>query len=77
MADISHGLMIKYGLSRSPSQGLVDQWLALTIRLINQGHPSEEAGRAAAKVIFPDFDSHFYASEADTIGHLLGRAREK
>lgn len=77
MADIGHNLMIKYGLPRAPSQDLIDRWIRTTEALIQQGHEREIAGSAAAKQIFPGFQTHMYASEADTIESLLGRARDK
>ena len=69
--------MIKYGLGGGPSQALSDQWVQLTDALIRQGFSAEEAGRRAAAQTFPDFETHVYASEADTITSLLTRAKDK
>lgn len=77
MANISHRLMIKYGLRGGPSQALADQWLALVDALVRQGVDSEAAGHQAARQLFPDYNTHFYASEADTITSLLRIARDK
>ena len=77
MADIAQGLMIKYGLRGNPSQTLVDQWVDATEAFIRQGMGTEAAGRQAAAAIFPSFETCVYASEADTITSLLGRARDK
>jgi hypothetical protein len=77
MADIGRNLMIKYGLRTAPSSTLSDQWVQLTDALIRQGHSPEQAGRAAAKQLFPDFGTHVYASEADAIEAILDAARKR
>jgi len=76
MASIAHGLMIKYGLRGHPEQAEIDRWLAEVNRLIASGVGAEEAGSKAAAAIFPSFNTCVYASEADTITSLLGRAKE-
>lgn len=77
MADISHRLMIKYGLPSSPNQIQVDQWVQLTDALIRQGFSAEDAGQSAGRQLFVGFETRVYASEADTITSLLTRARDK
>lgn len=71
MADAGHQLMIKYGLARAPSEEKVAQWARLTRQYIDTGEPREAAGAAAAKQLFPDYNTRHYASEADTIEALL------
>lgn len=71
MADIGHQLKIKYGLAQNPSPDSVLRWQRLTKSLIGQGVPSEDAGLRAARQMFPDFQTRYYASEADTISYLL------
>lgn len=39
--------------------------------------PRHVAGDAAAKQVFPDYRSHVYASEADTVDALLRLAEQK
>jgi hypothetical protein len=77
MASISHSLMIKYGLPAGPSQAQSDQWVQLVDALVRQGLTAEDAGRRAARQIFSGFETRVYASEADTITSLLGRAKDK
>lgn len=77
MADITHRLMIKYGLSRAPTQAESNQWVQLVEALIAQGVPREEAGRRAAAQLLPGFETHVYASEADTLEMLLNRVKDK
>lgn len=77
MADIGHQLMIKYGLRGAPSSELSDRWVQLTESLIRQGNSAESAGRIAASQLFPDFETHVYASEADAISSLLDAARDR
>ena len=77
MADITHNLMIKFGLSRRPTQEESDRWVATTNVLISQGYTREEAGRRAAVQILPGVGTKFYASEADTIDTLLDKAKDK
>ena len=76
MASIGHGLMIKYGLRGEPSDSEVQRWVAEVERLIASGIAAEEAGERAAATIFPSYNTCVYASEADTITSLLGRAKE-
>lgn len=77
MASISHSLMIKYGLPSGPSQTQSDQWVQLVDALVRQGFSAEDAGRRAASQIFTGFETRVYASEADTIMSLIGRAKDK
>jgi len=77
MADIGNSLKIKYGLRSDPSRALQDQWIQRTEAFQKQGYSNEEAGARAAALIFPDVNTCVYASEADTITSLLGRAKNK
>ncbi|MDP1630201.1 MAG: hypothetical protein Q8L66_02130 [Caulobacter sp.] len=77
MADIGHKLRIKYGLKINPSLTDQKRWADLTNSLIRQGHDRSIAGDAAAKTIFPDFNSMVYASEADTIEMLLQQVADR
>lgn len=77
MANIGHELMIKYGLRSAPNETLSDQWVQRVQALINQGISAEQAGATAARQLFPDYETCKYASAADTIESLLGRARNK
>lgn len=77
MAAIGHSLMIKYGLPSAPPKELIDRWLRVTENLIGRGLTREDAGHSAAEVIFPGFQTHFYASEADDIETLLRAARRR
>ena len=77
MASISHGLMIKYGLPSGPTQAQADQWVALVNAYITQGYNAEDAGQKAASMVFVGVGTRHYASEADTITSLLGRAKDK
>ncbi|WP_157198123.1 hypothetical protein [Methylomonas sp. DH-1] len=74
---ISHSLFIKYGLQHNPTEYEIVKWLELTQKLINSGASKEEAGQQAAKIIFRDFNSVVYCSEADTIEALLAAARNR
>lgn len=74
MANLGHRLKIKYGLAGDPSPDRAQEWARLTQQYINQGMGREAAGHAAAKYIFRDYNTHFYASEADTIEMLLREA---
>ena len=71
MADVAHGLRIKYGLVNSPSPSQVQEWANLAKRYISQGMSPEAAGHSAAKYLFRDYRTNVYASEADTIEMLL------
>lgn len=77
MANISHSLLIKYGLPRAPSQAEADQWLQLVEAYIRQGQSRDRAGELAAKATFRGYNTVVYASEADTIEALLSKARER
>ena len=77
MADIGHALRIKYGLSENPPDYLIAEWEKLARQNIERGFGLEAAGQAAAKVVFPDYQSHFFRTEADTIEMLLERIRDR
>ena len=77
MSNISHSLMIKYGLASDPSEQLVEKWIKRTEELIDKGHDAETAGRKAAQEIFPDYEKYKYAAEADTITSLLQQAKRR
>lgn len=77
MADAGHNLKIKYGLRGDPSDQLISKWVAEVTRLKNAGFSSEDAGSRAAAAVFPDFQTHFYASVADDIESLLDAARNR
>lgn len=77
MASISHELRIKYGLGNDPSPDRVQEWVRLTNQYIREGRGREDAGEAAAKFLFPDYRTHFYASQADTVSYLLEQAGRK
>lgn len=77
MADISHSLLIKYGLPRAPTQIEVDRWLQLVDAYVRQGYSREQAGGLAAKATFTGYNTVIYASEADSIEALLSAARSK
>ena len=77
MSQISNSIRLKYGLGNVPTEQEVDNWLRLVNILIQKGHSKEASGDAAAKQLFPDFQTHFFASEADTIETLLQLAGGK
>jgi hypothetical protein len=77
MASIGHGLMIKFGLGQEPSPERADEWARLTRELIRQGTSQDAAGDQAAKRLFTDYKTRYYASEADTIALLLQQAGDK
>jgi hypothetical protein len=77
MADIGHGLMIKYGLAHQPSSERAQEWARLTRLLMDRGVGREDAGARAAQQLFTDYRTRYYASEADTIEMLLRQASEK
>ncbi len=77
MAAAGHGLMIKYGLAREPGADAQKRWASLAREYINRGMARDVAGAAAAKQIFPDFNTHVYASESDAIETLLRLAEQK
>lgn len=77
MADITHALMIKYGLRPAPTQAEAERWAREVEGLKKQGVPADEAGKRAAKAIFPSYETMKYASHADTIEALLAKVRDK
>lgn len=77
MANISHSLLIKYGLPRAPTQAEVDQWIQLTEAYIRQGNSKDRAGSLAAQATLAGYNTVVYASEADSIETLLSAARSK
>lgn len=77
MASVGHRLMIKYGLRQAPDDNLIARWRMLTSTLIAEGSTAEDAGSAAAKQIFPGYQTVFYASEADDIVSLLNAAGDR
>ena len=77
MADISHALLIKYGLSSAPTAQEIQQWIQLTDAYVRQGQEREKAGALAAAAIFRGFNSVVYSSEANSIETLLQLARGK
>lgn len=74
MADITHELMIRYGLSRRPTVAEADRWTETTRSLIRQGVSGNDAGHRAATQILPGVGTVVYASESDTIEMLLRKA---
>ncbi|PBC00710.1 hypothetical protein CK220_29810 [Mesorhizobium sp. WSM3860] len=74
MASIGQALLIKYGLGTQPSPERQQEWARLTRQYIKDGQPPDRAGENAAKVLFRDFHTRVYASEADTIEMLLREA---
>lgn len=77
MASAGHGLRIRYGLRLDPSQSQIDAWVQRTRELIRNGYSPEAAGDLAARELFPDYRTHAYASEAETIATLLEAAGKK
>lgn len=77
MADIAHSLRIKYGLRRDPSLEEISRWRDRTVGFIDRGFGREDAGQRAAALVFPDYNTVKYASEADDIGWLLDQAGNK
>ncbi len=77
MAAAGHGLRIRYGLRSDPGATAQAQWASATRSLIQRGMTRDAAGDAAAKQVFPDYRTHVYASEGDTIETLLRLAEEK
>jgi hypothetical protein len=77
MADISHSLMVKYGLARGPSEALTQIWLRRVRANIADGMDQETAGESAARATFTDFQTRFYASQAETLEALLRAAGNK
>ena len=77
MASIGHGLMIRFGLAHEPSAAKADEWARLTRDFIRQGFTQDAAGDQAAKLLFSDYRTRYYASQADTIALLLQQAGDK
>ncbi|MFL1875216.1 hypothetical protein ACIKT0_08380 [Hansschlegelia beijingensis] len=77
MANIGNALKIKYGLGHDPSSDKAQEWADLVRRYVRDGMPREAAGEAAAKVLFRDYQTHVYASEADTLEMLLQQVADK
>lgn len=77
MADIASDLMIKYGLSRPPSDQSIRAWAQRTESIMSRGHDPEAAGRMAAEETFSDYRTRFYESQGATIMALLALARRK
>jgi len=76
MADVKDKLRLKYGLGHEPSDSEVREWSAKADSLIREGVSPEEAGRRAARSVFPDYDRISLKAEADTIEALLDAARK-
>ena len=74
MASITHDLMIRFGLSRAPTESEADRWVELTRTLIRQGVAQTDAGHRAAVQVLPGVGTRVYASESDTIEMLLRKA---
>jgi hypothetical protein len=77
MADIASDLMIKYGLSRPPSDQSKRTWAQRTDSIMSRGHDPEAAGRIAAQETFSDYRTRVYESQGATILALLALARKK
>ena len=77
MAKIGHQLLIKYGLGSQPPEQMSTRWVSEVRSLIQRGIDPDEAGREVAKRLFPDYNTHHYASEADSIEALLAAAAER
>ena len=74
---IGSSLYIKYGLQHTPDEQQTELWVQIVEMLVLSGVSMEDAGAQAAKQIFPDYNSVFYASEADSIEALLAAARKR
>lgn len=77
MADAANGLRIRFGLQHQPTDTQIKQWVDLAKQFKARGYSTNQAGVAAAKQIFPDFNTMAYLSEADTIEALLRLAENK
>lgn len=77
MASMGHGLKIKYGLANDPSPDQSQRWADLTSQYQREGLNAEAAGDRAAKYLFRDYQTHHYATQADTIAYLLEQAGKK
>lgn len=74
---ISNSLMIKYGLSRQPTDSEIARWVSETERLVTVGYSNEDAGRRAAHAVLPGAGSRGYKTQADTISALLAEAKKR
>lgn len=70
-------LKVKYGLVGEPTADAALRWAVATAEHIQAGSPAEDAGRQAAKDVFPDYDTMLYQSEADTVLALLQQIKER
>lgn len=77
MANAANALRIRFGLQRQPTDAQIKQWAEIVKSLKARGHSTDQAGAAAAKQVFPDFNTVVYCSEADTIEALLRMAENK
>lgn len=77
MANAANGLKIRFGLQHQPTDTQIKQWAEIVKQLKERGYSAEQAGTAAAKQVFPDFNMVVYASEADTIEALLRLVENK
>lgn len=69
--------MIAYGLSRRATDEEAAHWARITETLIRDGVPKAQAGHRAAAQVLPGYNTHKYASEADTIEMLLQQIKDK
>jgi hypothetical protein len=69
--------MIAYGLSRQATNEEAAHWARITEALIRDGVPKEQAGQRAAAQVLPGYNTHKYASAADTIDMLLQQIKDK
>lgn len=72
MQDLARRLRVKYGLTNNPT---IEQ-IAKFRRLLDRFTPeldgdADKAGRKAASLAFPDFETMFYGSQGDTLETLL------
>lgn len=77
MSRVADNLRLKYGLGHVPSDSSVQDWLRLAKKYIDQGYDKDTAGQRAAKDLFSDYQTHFFAAEADSIETLLRLADDK
>lgn len=68
---------MKFGLRSDPSESLARAWAEETKAAINRGIKPAEAGEVAAKNLFPDYRTHTYAAQSDTIEMLLRELDKK
>ena len=76
-SDISHALMIRFGLPSSPDDDLIRLWFKEADSLIKQGYTKQNAGEKAASKVFPGYNTRVYEAQADTIESLLDQAGSK